>query len=290
MDYKCIKYDKDGSAVTITLNRPEKLNTWDFPGQGGLMDEFYSALDVAADDDDIKAVVIKGEGRAFSAGHDLDTVGFVYGMGTGKHGERRPSQRVRYKVDRVWFDNHLKLFCLPKITIAQIHGYCLEEGLLVVEECDIAIASEDAQLGHRGQRIGPAGASIPTIPIIVHNIGLKRAMDILLSGRLFSGKEAAEMGLITKAVPSDELEGEVQRWVKMIDLLPKDGIAIGKATRHAAYDSMGLTSGFIQGYISHVMLTNIRWETGEWNLFKERRDRGTKTAFKGRDERYRGIE
>jgi len=98
------------------------------------------------------------------------------------------------------------------------------------------------------------------------------------------------MGLITKAVPAEELEQEVDRWVKMIDLLPKDGIAIGKVTRHAAYDSMGLASGFIQGYISHTMLTNMRWEPGEWNLFKERRDRGTKAAFKGRDKRYAGVE
>jgi len=290
MDYKFIKYDKAGSAVTITLNRPDELNTWDFPGQGGLMDDFYSALDVAADDDDIKVVVIKGEGRAFSAGHDLNTVGFVYGMGTGKPGERRPSQRIRYKVDRLWFENHQKLFYLPKITIAQIHGYCLEEALLIVEECDIAIASDDAQMGHRGQRIGPAGASIPTIPILVHTIGLKRTMDILLSGRIFSGKEAAEMGLITKAVPPDKLEEEVARWVKMIDLLPKDGISLGKATRHAAYESMGLGSGFVQGYISHVMLTNMRWEPGEWNLFKERRNQGTKDAFKGRDARYSDID
>lgn len=290
MEYKYIIYEKEGSAVRITLNRPEKLNTWDFPGQNGIMDEFYSALDVAAKDDDIKSVVIRGAGRAFSAGHDLSTVGFVYGMGTGQPGERRPSQRIRYQVDRAWYENHMKLFYLPKITIAQVHGYCLEEGLLIVEECDIAIAAEDAILGHRGQRIGAAGSAIPTLPIIIHTIGLKRAMDILLTGRDISGKEAAEIGLITKAVPAQDLEAEVERWVKMIDLLPKDGIAIGKVTRHMAYDSMGLTAGFIQGYVSHTMLTNMRWEPGEWNLFKERRDRGTKAAFKGRDARYAGLE
>jgi enoyl-CoA hydratase len=290
MDYHSIIYQREDNIATIMLNRPEKLNTWDFPGQGGMHDEFFSALDQAAKDDDIKVVVIKGAGRGFSAGHDLSTVGFVYGMGTGQPGERRASQRVRLKIDRAWYENHQKLFYFPKVTIAQIHGYCVEEGLILIEECDIAISAEDAQLGHRGQRLGPAGSSIPSLPILILTVGLKRALDLLLTGRLIDGCEAERIGLVTKAVPPDKLEEEVKRMAKSICLLPRDGIAIGKATRHAAYDSMGLNSGFIQGYISHTLFTNLRFEPDEHNFLKERRNKGVKAAFRGRDVRYQGLE
>ena len=115
MKYEKIIYEKDGNIGRITLNYPEKLNTWDFPGQGGMSDQFDGALKEAVDDDDIKVVVIKGAGRCLSAGHDLTKVGFVYGMGTGKTGERRASQRARLKVDHKFIAEHLQnIFLCPK--------------------------------------------------------------------------------------------------------------------------------------------------------------------------------
>ncbi|MDP6549887.1 MAG: enoyl-CoA hydratase/isomerase family protein, partial [Dehalococcoidia bacterium] len=79
MDYKYVLYEKEGQAARITLNRPEKLNVIDFPGQGGILDNFYDALSEAEEDDDVKVVVIRGAGRSFCAGHDLEGVGFIYG-------------------------------------------------------------------------------------------------------------------------------------------------------------------------------------------------------------------
>ena len=101
MDYRYVLYEKEGAVVRITMNRPEKLNAFDFPDQSGILDDFYAALGDAEDDDGIKVVVIRGAGRSFCAGNDLESVGFVYGMGTGQPGERRANQRVRLKVDRV---------------------------------------------------------------------------------------------------------------------------------------------------------------------------------------------
>ena len=118
MDYRYVLYEKEEAVARITLNRPEKLNVFDFPGQGGILDDFYAALEEAEEDDQVKVVVIRGAGRSFCAGHDLDSVGHVYGMGTGQPGERRASQRVRLKVDRRWMEHHMKLLLFPKITIA----------------------------------------------------------------------------------------------------------------------------------------------------------------------------
>jgi enoyl-CoA hydratase len=289
--YKTYKYviaeKKTPTIASIAFNRPDKLNAWDFPGQGGLTDDFHAALDEIEQDDDVKVLVIKGNGRAFSSGHDLATVGFVYGMGTGKPGERRPSQRIRLKVDRKAFgENHLRLFLYPKVTIAQVHGFCIGEGIILMSCCDLAIAAEDARLGHSEQRMGFAGSGMGTVGILIATVGLKRAMDLLLTGRHIDGKEAERFGLVNKAVPTEKLEEEVMTLADTICKLPRDGIAIGKAHRHLTYDALGLTASFTHGYLTHTLFTNLRWEPDEYNFFKVRRDQDVRTAIHSRDERY----
>lgn len=287
-DDKVIYEKVEDNVARITLNCPDKLNVWQFVG--GMTDQFYSALKEAVDDDDVKVVIIRGAGRAFSAGHDLTEVGFVYGYGSGQPGERRPSQRTRLKLDRLnWWQHHLEVFLCPKITIAQVHGYCIGEGLAIASCCDLAVAAEDAQIGHTEQRLGFAGSGIGTLNILILTVGLKRAVDLMLTGRQIDGTEAERIGLVNKAVSIDKLEEEVMRMAKAMTLLPRDGIAIGKATRHMMYDTLGLTAGFATGYYSHAFFTNLRWESDEYNFFKQRRDKSAKAGFHGRDARYAGL-
>ena len=286
-EYQYVIYETDGNIARITLNRPEKLNA--FPFYGGITADFHAALTEAEEDDDIKVVIIKANGRAFSAGHDLEEVGFVYGYGTGEAGERRPSQRIRLKIDRMGFgENHRRLFYFPKITIAQVHGYCIGEGMIIATLCDITIAAEDAQLGHSEQRLGFAGSGIGSIPHLMLAVGWKRGRELLLTGRHISGREAAEIGLVNRAVPSDKIEDEVNKMAEAMCLLPRDGIAIGKAMTEAVYDRFGLGSGFVYGYIGHTLFTNLRWESDEYNFFRERRDKSAKAGFHGRDDRFAG--
>jgi enoyl-CoA hydratase len=285
MEYKHVLYEKDGPVVRITMNRPEKLNVIDFPGQGGILDNFYAALGEAEEDDEVKVVVIRGAGRSFCAGHDLEVVGFIYGIGTGQPNERRASQRIRLKVDRKWMENHLKLLTFPKITIAQVQGHCIGEGALMMEFCDLAVVAEDAQIAHAEQRLGFSGSGLNLVPLYL-TVGYKRARELLLRGRAISGTEAVAMGLANRAVPLDRLEATVQEYVDDMVRLPLDGIAIGKATNHWILDILGATSGLIQGYVSHTMFTNLRFEQGEYNFFRERRGSGTREAFHARDDRY----
>ncbi|TET86923.1 MAG: enoyl-CoA hydratase/isomerase family protein [Dehalococcoidia bacterium] len=288
--YKYIIYETADHIAKITLNKPEKLNAFQWLGRGEDAAEVWSAFDQAADDDDVKVIILKGSGRAFTVGHDLTKVGFLYGMGTGKQGERRPSQRIRLKYDKMGMDdNMMHVFLNPKITIAQLHGYCIGGGIYFPLICDLAVAAEDAQLGLTEQRLGFAGSGVFGITHLILHVGMKRALELLLTGKIFSGKEAAEMGLVTKAVPADKLEEETMKLAKTMALLPRDGIAIGKATRHLIYDRLGLLSDFIPAYISHTLFTNLRWEDDEYNFFKERRDKSAKDGFHGRDERYAGL-
>jgi len=284
MAYKYVIYEKDGEIARITMNKPEKLNTFTFISVGEDFAELLRAFREAEDDDDIKVVVLKGAGRAFSAGHDLTKVGFVYGFGT-RPDERRPSQRIRLKMDRdgLW-EGFQKILLCRKLTIAQVHGYCIEGGLMLAMACDFIICAEDARLGFPAQRLGFAGGGEPTFLPLVLSIGLRRALDLFITGRVISGKEAAEIGLVTRAVPPDSLEEEVNTLAKALCFYPRDGIAIGKATRHLFYDLLGLTgSAHTIGYITHTLFTNLRYEPGEWNFFRERREKGAKAAFHERD-------
>jgi len=285
MDYRYVLYDVQDAVARITMNRPEKLNVFDFPGQGGILDDFYAALGEAEDDDEVKVVVIRGAGRSFCAGHDLDSVGHVYGMGTGQSGERRASQRMRLKVDRRWMEHHLKLLLFPKITIAQVHGHCVGEGTIMMEACDLAVVADDAQISHAEQRLGFAGSGLNLLPLYL-TVGMKRARDLLITGRTISGVEAVQMGLANRSVPPDELEQAVAELCGQIVLLPADGIAIGKASNHWIMDILGATSGLIQGYVTHTLFTNLRFEPDEFNFFRERREGGTRSAFHARDDRY----
>lgn len=286
MSYKYVLCERKGEIARITLNRPEKLNCFDFPGQAGIFDELHQALDEVEADDDVKVLIIRGSGRAFSSGHDLNTIWLVYGGGKGqKKDERKPSQRARLNIDRKWMEGHQRIMLFPKVTIAQVHGYCLGEGATIMEMCDIAIAAEDAQVGHIEQRIGFAGSGLNLVPFF-HHVGARRARELLLTGRIISGKEAADIGWVTRAVPFDKLEAEVERVAQEIMLLPRDGISIGKASNHLVYDILGMTQGWLQGYVTHTMFTNLRFEEGEYNLLKARREKGTRTAFHGRDDRY----
>ena len=290
MELKTVIYEKEdlaeGAVATITLNRPETLNAIDVE----LTQDIETALTQAEEDDDVKVVIIQGAGRAFSSGYDLGRVYYVYGGGTGKLEDktRRPSQRSRLKYDHWRSETLRRIFLFPKVTIAKIHGYCIGGGLYVSLCCDLSIAAEDAKIGHSEQRLVFAGAMY-ILPIEIMLIGQKKARELLLTGKLMDGKEAERIGLINKAVPADKLDEETKKLAQVITLLPRDGLAIGKAAAHLAYDSLGLTSSFAQGYLGHTMSTNVRFEADEFNFLKARRDLGVREAIKERDKRYKGL-
>ena len=290
MSSETLIYEKEdfeeGSMVTLTMNKPETLNALNIE----FSREIDEALTEVEQDDDVKVVVFKGSGKSFSSGYDLERVYFVYGGGTGKVEDksRRPSQRSRLAYDRWRSESLRRIFLLNKITIAQVHGYCIGGGLYMSLCCDMTIAAEDAKIGHSEQRLGFSGAMY-VFPIEVALIGQKRARELLLTGKLIDGKEAERIGLVNQVVPADQLEAETRKLARSMTLLPRDGIAIGKATARLAYDSMGLSSAFGQGYLGHTLFTNIRYEPGEFNFIKRRRDVGMKEAVKERDARYKGL-
>lgn len=276
-------YEKDEHIATITLNYPEKLNAMDFLGDGGIVDGFYKdALDLAEQDDDIKVVLIKAAGRAFCGGHDLSRVGFVYGMDPGAP---RVGQAARLKVDGPWGDGTFRrLFLFPKITIAVVHGMAFGEGIFITECCDMAVASDDAMFSHREQRLAFGGQ---ISPLAVLTYGLKRALDIWLTGRAIPASEALEIGLVNRVVPRDRLDEEAGELARDLATLSRDAIAIGKVARRQTYAQLGILSGMDIFALTHTLATNVHFEPGEYNFFKQRRDKGAKAGFHGLHDQFK---
>jgi enoyl-CoA hydratase len=284
MDFKFIEYRKRKDKIgELILNRPEKLNAIN----DEMRREMIAALDDAERDDDINVLILKGNGRSFSSGHDMSRVGTYYGFKVEKEEKenRRPSQRVRLKRDReILTRPYLDRFLFSWIPIiTQVHGHCIGGAMMLQSACDITIAADDAQLGYPEQRLGFAGSPMD-LGLLTMTVGPKRAQEMVLTGKVVSGKEAAEMGLISRSVPAERLEEEVEICAQTIARMPRDGIVIGRATKELVYTALGLASDKTIGYVTHTLFTNLRWEEDEYNFFKGRRNKGTHAAMHEREE------
>lgn len=285
MSNEAILYEKDKKrkVATIIFNKPEKLNAQ-------TMEDYRKLTDLivrAAEDDEVKVLVMKGAGRCFSSGMDVGELGVNYGYGTGEPGERRPSERIRVIRDSIsWGRRGLlqTIYACPKATIAQVHGYCYGQGLEMALACDITIAAEDSLFTHPGYRyIGSVG----NIVFFLLTIGVKKTKEMMLTGVPLNASEALQCGLVNKVVPLDKLEEEVNKMAEALARIPSDAIVMGKAHFEAALDIAGVGAGFTLGRTMHSFQTNIRYEPDEFNLFKARRDKGgVKAAIKARKTYY----
>ena len=187
--YETIAVGTDGQVATITLNRPDQLNAWDWQMYKELR-HCYAALDA---DDNIRAIVLTGAGRAFCAGASLAPKGETF------DGSRDPRAfDARYPGPTADAPE------LLTPVIAAINGPAVGAGLTMAMSCDIRIAADNAKLGFVFTRRGvvPDADLMWSLPRI---IGYARAMDVLLTGRIFTGTEAAQIGLVSRSVPKDQV-------------------------------------------------------------------------------------
>ena len=178
---------EDGVA-TVTLNRPEAMNAWN----GAMAAGFDAALRSCDADDAVRAVVVTGAGRAFCAGADLARGGDTFRPAPDGAVAGTPAREALWP------------FMLRKPVIAAINGHAIGVGITLPLTCDIRIVAEDAKLQFAFVRRGvlPELASHTILPRV---IGLSRAADLLLSGRMFTGREAVELGLASRALPAAEV-------------------------------------------------------------------------------------
>jgi len=282
MKYRNVLLKIEGAVATITLNRPEKLNAIN----DEMFRELLAALDEVRQDGDSLVVVIKGAGRAFSAGQDLS------GVGTDEVMPPNPrSKAYLYNMFATEMQNQWRwqtIFEFPKITVAQVHGYCLGAGLDLAMACRAIIATDNAVLGDPSVRMGLASPN----PLWTYRIGLKKSKELLLTGKYVDGKEAERIGLVMKAVPADKLEEEMssvtEGFTKSAGIGGFDQLADFWSFNMAALDLGGLAAARRLAGNAYVLSAIQRPERsmtdrGEFNFYDVRDKKGLKAAIEERD-------
>jgi enoyl-CoA hydratase len=286
MSEDSVLLEKDGPVARLVFNRPEKSNAMTFDDASRLVE----LLHTAEDDDDVKVIILKGRGRSFCAGHDFDDVVRSYRLNEkdekGKY--KRMSQRGRLQIDRKLAEEYMAFQYAMKPIIAQVQGACVGMGIYLAELVDLVVCADDARFSHAEQRLGFAGNTWHLNTLLLQ-YGPKKTREMLLFGSEFSGKEAAEIGMANISVPEDELEKTAEEWAQRVAQNPRDALVAGKAVHQMALDSLGATQQFYRGYVGHTLGTGLKFEPDEFNFFRERRERGTKEAYKSRDAHFTQV-
>ena len=242
-EYENVLMDRAGTddrVGIITLNRPEKLNAL----SQELLYDFDAALHDMEADHTIRVIVVKGAGRAFSAGYDLtpsqktgaDAVVRRH-RGVDDKG-RRLLMGIRTGMQQIT-DIHMYFWNMAKVTIAQVHGYAVAGGCEMAMMADLVVAADDAQLGHPGLRgLGTSRTGV-IWPLV---IGMRKAKELYYTGENVTGTEAEEIGMINYAWPKEELEDRTLAFADRLANISADHLAILKVNMNRFYENMGIYS------------------------------------------------
>jgi len=234
MTYQHLLPTREGSLAVITLNRPERRNALSLD----LMLELIDALNGLASDTSARAIILAAAGKAFSSGHDLsEMVG-------------RTINDYRHLFD-VCTELMLKIQSIPQPVIAQVQGVATAAGCQLVATCDLAIASEHATFATPGVKLG-LFCSTPMVALS-RAVGRKRALEMLMTGKLVDARTACEWGLINRAVPADQLEAETRQLACHIAQASGFTVGLGKQAYYAQID---LDQQNAYAYTKEVMSMN----------------------------------
>ena len=232
MEYKKIIVDKPRDMVQrITLNRPEKRN----PLSNELRGELFHALETGDQDPEVRVTIIRGAGPCFSAGYDLQS----------NVAEDQPFYTAGGLANwpRHVVEGFFKIWDLAKPVIAQVHGYCLAGGTELATACDLVYVAEDAKIGYPVVR----SISPPDNQFYPWVVGLRRAMELMLTGDHMSGNEAVESGFANRAYAEAELSDRVLEVAVRVAMTPTDLQQINKRAVHRQMDAMGIRAGIRAG-------------------------------------------
>src|SRR5713226_10244399 len=264
-NYETVIYEQvEEKIYRLTLNRPEKLNAL----SQKLLKELDSVMDEYESNAEASVLIIRGAGRAFSAGYDLQ-------------GTQQPGSTFTVTSDRLGLHKTIerwqRLWTISKPTIAQVHGYCLAGGTEFVGHCDIVFASEDAQFGH------PAGRSLgilPTMSMWPVLMGPRKTKEYFFTGDLMGAREALEWHLINRVYSREQLEAETLAYARRVAMVPLELLALHKAAVNRYLDVLG----FRALEQSAADLDCIAHQTeAVKNWMKASREKGLKEALTERD-------
>jgi enoyl-CoA hydratase len=248
----------------LTLNRPAKRNAL----SNALRGEIFAALDAGDADPQVRVMVIRGAGPCFSSGYDLAGVGALPWHTAGGQG-----QWARHVVEgcfRVWD--------LAKPVIAQVHGWCLAGGSELAVACDLVYVAEDAQIGYPPVR----SMSPPDNQYHAWLLGMRPAMEAMLTGDSMSGLEAVRLGFANRAHPLADLEPAVLAMAERIAKVDPELAQLNKRLVHRQMEAMGLRAGLRAGTDLHA----LGWHTPASREYMQQMRQGVKEALTVRDSAF----
>ena len=220
--YANIAYEKEGGVAWITINRPKELNTLNLEA----VNELASALEDAERDDGVRVVVLTGAGgEAFCAGIDMSQF-----MALAPIKRREFALSYREKVlDRIRG--------MGKPVIAMVNGYALGAGCELAMACDLAVASENAKFGQPEINVAaiPGGGGTQLLP---RHVGVKRAMELILTGDVIDAREAERLGMVNKVVPPDKLRDAVKELAEKLKSKSPVALKIAKAAVNKSLETL----------------------------------------------------
>ena len=226
-----ITEDKGDGIRRIILNRPEKRNAL----SNSLRKELFSSLEEADQEQEVRVIVISGAGTCFSSGYDLSSdVASDLPYHTGKTDGFWPRHVV---------EGAFRIWDLSKPVIAQVHGYCLAGGTELATACDLVYVAEDAEIGYPVVR----SMSPPDNQFFPWLLGMRNAMEMMLTGESITGKEAVKKGFANKCFKPKELEKEVLSIAKKVAKVPSELQAMNKRAVHRQMEVMGMRAGIRTG-------------------------------------------
>lgn len=224
--FETVLVEQIGRVLRITLNRPERRNALSRAVQTDLID----AVEGAAGDPSIHAVIIRGAGKSFCAGYDVTP------SSDAAHGGAAEVSLPRRAVETVQMARGWqRIWNAPVAVIAQVHGHCLAGGTDLALHCDLVITAEDAVIGFPALRMG----GTPPTNMWLYNVGAQWAKRLLYTGDTFTGRMAEKIGFALEAVPADSLDDHVLALATRIGAMGRDIVAINKHVLNRGIDLMG---------------------------------------------------
>ncbi len=267
-NYKSIIVDLPAEKISrITLNRPKQRNSL----SANLRSELFQTLEENDMNPEISVTIIRGSGKAFSAGYDLKR--------SGEESDPYYTAGGLGYWPRHVVEGCFKIWDLAKPVIAQVHGYCLAGGTELAQSCDLVYVAEDATIGYPVVR----NISPPDNQFFPWIVGMRKAMELMLTGNSISGKEAADCGFANSAFPPDILEEKTLEIAKNVAEVPQDVQQFNKRAIHRQMELMGIRAALKAG--TEVQQLSMHTKSAR-DFFKKVSEDGLTEALSERDSKY----
>ena len=231
-----VRYELDGAVATLTLDRPQRLNAI----VPALVADLEAALDRAETDAAVRVLRLRGAGRAFCAGYDIEWGAEAM---EAAEGGRSWDPMADYRMMSRFVGAYMRLWRSPKPVIAQVHGHCVGGGTDFALCSDLIVCADNCRIGYPPARVWGS----PTTAMWLYRLGLERAKRLLLTGDPLDGKTAVEWGLASESHPEVELEEAGLVLAKKVALLPSNQLQMMKLLVNQAIEQMGLSTTQLVG-------------------------------------------